>query len=132
MAGVDDNGPPTGKRTRTVTPAEGIDVESLPLVLEKGTSVGRYLVLGPLGQGGMGAVFAAYDPGLDRKVALKLLSADVESSESTAGQTRLLREAQAMAGLRHQNVATVYDVGTHEDRVFMAMELVDGGTLGQW
>jgi tetratricopeptide (TPR) repeat protein len=100
--------------------------------LPRGTALGRYLVLEPIGAGGMGSVYAAYDPELDRKVALKLLHAGQPTEGSSGGQTRLVREAQAMARLSHPNVAAVYDVGTVGDRVFLAMELVEGVTLRAW
>ncbi len=102
-------------------------------VLEAGATLGRYVVLEMLGQGGMGVVYGAYDPELDRKVALKLLRADVGGSEpSTQGRHRLLREAQALARLSHPNVITVHDVGTVDDQVFVAMEFIDGQSLGDW
>ena len=109
------------------------DVE-LPLVLQppalaRGQQIGRYLVLEVLGSGAMGIVYAAYDPELDRKVALKLLR---ERKVDTTKSERLLREARATAKLAHPNVVVVHDVGTHDDAVFMAMEFVDGGTLGEW
>ena len=91
-----------------------------------GQQVDRYLLLEELGKGGMGVVVAAYDPDLDRKVALKFLH---RGELSTSGQARLLREAQAMAKLAHPNVVTVFDVGVHDGAVFIAMELVGGGTL---
>ncbi|MGH1345046.1 MAG: protein kinase domain-containing protein [Nannocystales bacterium] len=97
--------------------------------LERGTSVDRYVVLYELGSGGMGIVYAAYDPQLDRKVALKLLHAN---SRSDRARTRLLREAQAIARITHPNVVTVHDVGTYEGRVFVAMEYVEGLTLRRW
>jgi tetratricopeptide (TPR) repeat protein len=75
----------------------------------------------------MGAVYAAFDPGLNRKVALKFLHPDGEDSHA-----RLLREAQAMAQLRHPNVVTVHDVGLLGSRPFVAMEFVEGSTLRQW
>jgi tetratricopeptide (TPR) repeat protein len=125
-----------------------LDQESLPSTpvlpprqseaeLPPGTAAGRYVVLQKLGEGGVGLVFAAWDPKLDRKVAIKLLRSEADASaNSSSGQTRLLREAQAMARLKHANVLPVYDVGTLElkgsTRVFMAMELVDGGTLRAW
>jgi tetratricopeptide (TPR) repeat protein len=100
--------------------------------LARGTLVGRYVVLDVLGEGGMGVVYAAYDPELDRKIAIKLLQAAHGESES-GGQAWLLREAQAMARLSHPNVIAVHDVGTLSgDRVFVAMELVDGMTLRAW
>ena len=103
--------------------------------LERGTKLGRYMLLSKLGEGGMGVVYGAYDPELDRKVALKILSTRISgggTQASKAAQTRLLREAQAMARVKHPNVITVYDVGTFGRQVFVAMELVDGGTLGRW
>jgi tetratricopeptide (TPR) repeat protein len=100
------------------------------MTLERGDAIGRFVVLAPLGAGGMGEVYAAYDPDLDRKVAVKLLGAKL--SESAHGASLLLREAQAAAKLQHPNVVVVYDVGTFHERVFIAMELVDGETVGAW
>lgn len=94
--------------------------------------IGRYSILGKLGAGGMGIVFAAYDPELQRKIALKLLASLPEGCSSTEGQRRLLREAQALAKLAHPNVVAVHDVGTHENRVWIAMEYVAGQTLRDW
>jgi tetratricopeptide (TPR) repeat protein len=76
-------------------------------------------------------VYAAYDPDLDRKVALKLLHSDGQS-DAEAARARLLREAQAMARVSHPNVIPVFDVGVWGDQVFLAMELADGGTLSDW
>ncbi len=92
-----------------------------------GTRVGRYLLEEELGRGGMGVVYAAHDPELDRKVAIKLLR--TATAEGTEGKSRLQREAQAMAKLAHPNVIAVFDVGTSGDDVFVAMELCRGGTL---
>ncbi len=102
--------------------------------LGRGTALDRYVVLEPLGEGGMGMVYAAYDTVLDRKVALKLLPpGDPETAgEANSGRARLLREAQAMARLSHPHVVAVYDVHQHGAQVFMAMELVEGRTLLQW
>ncbi len=99
--------------------------------LRRGARVGRYLVIDRLGAGGMGVVYAAYDPDLDRRVALKLLGARARTSSQVA-LSRLLREAHAMARLQHPNVITVHDVGTYEGQVFLAMELVEGPSLGAW
>jgi tetratricopeptide (TPR) repeat protein len=101
--------------------------------LARGSAVGRYLITGELGEGGMGVVYAAYDPELDRKVALKLLQANPAGGSSAGGQAWLLREAQALARLAHPNVIGVFDVGSLSgDRVFVAMELVEGKTLRRW
>ncbi|MBX7081734.1 MAG: serine/threonine-protein kinase [Nannocystaceae bacterium] len=97
---------------------------------ERPVLLGRYVVLKHLGSGGMGDVVAAYDPQLDRKVAVKLLRGRSEADDPA--HARLLREAQAMARLSHPNVIAVHDVGTHGSRVFVAMELIDGVTLRQW
>ncbi len=101
--------------------------------LEPGERLGRYVIIHRIGAGAMGEVFAAYDPELDRKVAIKLLHPDLGGAGSaTRGRTRLLREAQAMARLSHPNTVTVHDVGEHRGRVFLAMEFVAGQTLGVW
>jgi tetratricopeptide (TPR) repeat protein len=99
------------------------------LALEPGHSVGRYVLLERVGAGGMGVVFAAYDPELDRRVAIKLLH---PQAEGTRGQQRLLREARAMAKLSHPNVVAVHDAGELEGAVWVAMEFVIGDTLGGW
>ncbi|HTA20054.1 MAG TPA: serine/threonine-protein kinase, partial [Polyangia bacterium] len=102
-----------------------------PSALERGATVGRYTILAPVGTGGVGEVFAAYDPELDRKVALKLLRAHGDANDVRA-QARLLREAKAMARLSHPNVLAVHDVGAFGARVFVAMEFVDGLSLKDW
>ncbi len=92
--------------------------------------IGRYLIVDELGRGGMGVVYAAYDPELDRKVAIKLLLGKGRDPDAKA---RMLREAQSMARLSHAHVVHVHDVGTtDEGAVFIAMEYIQGHTLGQW
>ena len=100
-------------------------------VLRPGDPVARYVVLDHLGQGGMGVVYAAYDPRLDRKIALKLLRTRSEVRDRGL-EARLLREAQALAKLNDPHVLTVYDVGTFADRVFLAVEHVEGQDLARW
>ena len=101
--------------------------------LPRGTPVGRYVVLDPIGEGGMGVVYRALDPELDRSIALKLVRVrSRDPAQRERQKTRLVREAQAMARLAHPNVVSVHDVGTFEDDVFVAMELVDGRTLSQF
>ena len=109
-------------RLQTVGPQAGAD-PALPAI-SIGNEVHRYLILELLGKGGMGEVYKAYDPKLDRPIALKLISASSDSA--------VLREAQALAQLSHQNVVQVYDVGVYGSSIFIAMELVEGRTLRQW
>ena len=90
-------------------------------------AVGRFRIERELGRGGMGIVYAAFDPNLERRVALKLLRG--RGGDTTA---RLVREARAMARLSHPNVVTVHEVGELEDRAYFVMELVEGVTLGEW
>ncbi|MCX4241201.1 serine/threonine-protein kinase [Paraliomyxa miuraensis] len=91
-------------------------------------TIGKYEVLRRIGRGGMGTVYVAHDPELDRKVALKVLRAD-----RTRGRERMLQEARALAKLSHPNVVAVHEVGLHDDdRVFVAMEYVEGKTLRAW
>lgn len=97
-------------------------------------SLGRYRVLEHIGSGGMGVVYAAHDPKLDRRVALKVMHTAHGDGDDAQ---QLLREAQALAKLTHPNVVAVYDVGTIGDdtddpAVFVAMEYVDGVTLSTW
>ncbi|MGC4114920.1 MAG: serine/threonine-protein kinase [Myxococcales bacterium] len=98
--------------------------------IQRGATVGRYLVVDLLGEGGMGSIYRAFDPELGRQVAIKLLKPSAETLDDARG--RLLREAQAMARLSHPNVVPVYDAGTHGWRLFVAMELVEGKTLAKW
>ncbi len=97
-----------------------------------GEAVGRYVVLERVGAGAMGAVYAAYDPALDRRVALKLLHFEPRARRRERRRERLLQEAKALARLRHPNIVTVYDVGVMNEEVFIAMEYVQGPTLRDW
>ncbi len=98
--------------------------------LTRGTSIGRYILLDPVGRGGLGEVYAAYDPELDRRIAIKLLMPGHAADHGF--ERRLVREGRALAKVTHPNVVAVYDVGTLGERVFIAMELVHGVTLGAW
>ncbi|HEX7840813.1 MAG TPA: serine/threonine-protein kinase, partial [Kofleriaceae bacterium] len=91
--------------------------------------VGRYEICEVLGAGAMGVVYRAHDPELDRSVAIKLVRGN---SASPSSGLRLLREAQAMARLRHPNVLPIFDVGPADSAVFVAMPLLEGGTLRSW
>jgi len=114
---------------------------------ERALVVSRYYLLSRLGAGGMGLVYLAYDPSLDRKVAIKLLRPAGDGVEPAAeAHARLHREAQALAKLSHPNVVAVYDVGTYDasalygtprnddagQGVFLVMEYIEGVTLAHW
>jgi len=100
--------------------------------LARGAAVGRYIVLGKLGSGGMGVVYTATDPELERTIALKVLRAGAGPGDGV----RLLREARALARLAHPNIVAVHDVGTIGDEtsaeLFIAMEYVEGVTVREW
>src|SRR6478735_1209221 len=100
------------------------------VVLDRGTCVGRYVILDSIGRGGMSVVYKAWDPDLNRQIALKLIR--TSDTESGALRERLLREAQALAQLSHPNVLAVHDVGSFGVHVFIATEFVDGQTLRRW
>jgi eukaryotic-like serine/threonine-protein kinase len=109
-------------------PAASVERGSVATVPTVGGQLGRYLVIEELGRGGMGVVLRAYDPKLQREVALKIVRTD--ALEASA-QARLVREARAMARLNHPNVVAVYDVELGEG-VMVVMEYVPGLTLGRW
>jgi eukaryotic-like serine/threonine-protein kinase len=101
--------------------------------LERGRSVGRYVVRRRVGNGGMGVVYEAHDPELNRNIALKLMRSEYsEHGDFRVAGARLSREARAMAQLVHPNVVVVYDVGHFEGQLFIAMEYVEGQTLRSW
>jgi len=91
--------------------------------------IGRYRLDEKLGSGGMGVVLRAWDPALEREIAIELLHSNLHDA---AGRDRAIREARALARLQHPNVVAVYDVGEHDGGVFIATELVDGETLDIW
>ncbi len=92
--------------------------------------IGRFVVLRRLGAGGMGVVYLAYDNALDRRVAVKLIRS--VAAPDPVQIARMRREAQAMARLSHPNVLQIYEAGESEGSLFLAMEYVHGGSLGQW
>jgi tRNA A-37 threonylcarbamoyl transferase component Bud32 len=92
-----------------------------------GQTVGKYVIGELLGRGAMGVVYAARDPSLDRRVALKVLT--TEAMGDAERRARFLREARSAAAMSGPNIANLYEVGQHDDTVFIAMELVDGPTL---
>ncbi|MEM6993377.1 MAG: protein kinase, partial [Myxococcota bacterium] len=115
--------------TMPATPSH-LAVESLPA---PGTKIGRYTVVDKVGAGGMGVVYRAHDPSLDRDIAIKLVRPTrLRGSGGEQHRARLLREARALAQLQHQNVIRIYDVGEHGEALFFAMEYVLGKDAEQW
>src|SRR5262245_37049279 len=89
--------------------------------------IGKYRIVERIGRGGMGSVFKAHDPILDRLVALKVISPEVEVSEEL--RARFFREAQACAKLSHPNIVTIHDLGEADGNLFIVMELLEGQEL---
>jgi tetratricopeptide (TPR) repeat protein len=109
----------------TTVPGEGSG--PAPSAVERGTAIDRYVILDRLGAGAMGVVYTAFDPRLDRQVAVKLLN--VRDGVAPEG---LLAEARALAKLSHVNVVGVYDAGRFGDTVFITMERIEGMTFDAW
>ena len=122
-----DSGPvPGGPHAETTEPTARAEAATP-------ARIGHYTVLRLLGEGGMGVVYSAYDAELDRKVAIKLLHPRPRgAADGAAGTKRLLREAQAMAKISHPNVLPVFEAGTHDERVYVVLEHVEGSTLRAW
>src|SRR6266699_613016 len=97
------------------------------VTITAGTKLGRYEIHSQIGAGGMGEVYLAQDTKLDRKVALKILPADVASDRYR--MDRFVREAKAAAALNHPNIAHIYEIGEADSQNFIAMEFIDGQTL---
>jgi serine/threonine protein kinase/tetratricopeptide (TPR) repeat protein len=127
------------------TPISELGDETPPL-RARGDAIGRYVVVDVVGQGGMGVVYSAWDPQLDRRIALKLVTLGSQTgvgvgTDGEIHRLRLLREAQALARLEHPNVVKVHDVGVCRtgphgaigpEQVFIAMEYVPGRSLRDW
>src|SRR5215475_6374279 len=95
--------------------------------LTSGSRLGPYEILAPLGAGGMGEVYRARDSRLRRDVAVKVLS---EALSADAGRRkRFEQEARSASALNHPNIVTIYDIGSSDSTVYIAMELVEGRTL---
>ncbi|HEY5950586.1 MAG TPA: serine/threonine-protein kinase, partial [Kofleriaceae bacterium] len=123
MPGGDERSDEELARTATAPGSASSGKESPTL----GDTLGRYRLERELGAGGMGVVHSAFDPDLERRVALKVLRGD-----GGEARQRLLREARALARLTHPNVVTVHEVGSANGRDYVAMELIEGETLADW
>ena len=113
-------------------PHAGEAAADLARSLSPGRMLGRFMILGALGEGGMAVVLRAYDPELDRQLAIKVMRGDVYGERASIGQSRIHREAHALARLSHPNIVQVYEAGSVPGGVFIAMELVRGVTLRAW
>lgn len=122
------SGPSDRESDRTVV-LGGKDSGDASSVTRPGQAIGRYLVIDELGRGGMGVVLRAYDPRLEREVALKRLHRGAVTAEDRA---RFVREARSLARVAHPNVVGVFDVEEHDGAVTLAMEYVRGTTLSRW
>src|SRR6266850_32440 len=98
---------------------------SEPLIVE--TTLSHYRIVSKIGAGGMGEVYLAQDIKLDRKVALKILPAEVASNRDR--MERFIREAKSAAALSHPNIAQIFEIGEHDGTHYIAMEFVEGVTL---
>ena len=98
--------------------------------ISPGTRLGRYEVRSQIGEGGMGEVYLAEDTQLRRRVALKILPAEVASREDR--MRRFIQEAQAAAALNHPNIAHIYEIGEADGAHFIALEFIDGPTLREF
>src|SRR6266478_5187709 len=97
------------------------------MAITAGTRLGRYEIRSKIGEGGMGEVYLAQDIKLDRKVALKILPADVASDRNR--MNRFVQEAKAASALNHPNIITIHEIDQTDAAHFIAMEFIDGETL---
>ncbi|EDM81313.1 serine/threonine kinase family protein [Plesiocystis pacifica SIR-1] len=132
-AGADTGASSSDMALTPTLSADSGGVGPAPEAVRVTTAIGRFEILRQLGAGGMGEVYLTRDPELDRKVAVKLLHPRLLDPSSLARASERMRvEARAMARLSHPNVVTIYEVGTHEGQLYLAMEYVEGPSLGGW
>jgi serine/threonine-protein kinase len=103
-------------------------IASLP-TSDHPVQLGRYQLLGELGQGAMGVVYRAHDPVLDRVVAIKTINLTLPKDELAEYEARFYQEARAAGGLNHPNIVTIYDIGKSDRVAYMAMEFLEGEEL---
>lgn len=129
---TEGSGSPEALAPTELAPTSGIIEGSAKRApLAPGTKLGRYVIGETLGMGGMGVVYSAHDPDLDRDIAIKVLRPELVRAHPDAAK-RIAREAQAMARIAHPNVVSVFDVGTVDGQVFVAMERITGKSLRAW
>ncbi|HWB81098.1 MAG TPA: serine/threonine-protein kinase, partial [Nannocystaceae bacterium] len=135
MEAIDERIDPLLRAAASATPEEHDELARVASALFDAPTqpcFGRYRTVRPIGAGGLGVVWLAHDPELDRPVAIKSIARKLGPRACEQLQARMRREAQALARLRHPNVVAVYDVGIADDGIFLAMEYVDGCTLSAW
>ena len=133
-APIDDVTITVAQPDRPVDPTASFPSRPGPLITEQAVTIGhigRYALKHKLGQGGLGTVYAAYDPLLSRLIAVKTLHVEVGSEQRTAFNALFLREARAAARLSHPQIVTVFDAGISDERAYIAMELLKGRDLRQ-
>lgn len=116
----------------TATEVQDAVTTPAPRPAPTGPVIGRYELGRAIASGPAGAVHEAYDPELDRPVALKVIDSRRTGLSTSQAHRRLARDARALARLSHPNIVAVYDAGEHDDQVFIAMELVAGTSLAEW
>ncbi len=99
------------------------------MAMTLGEKLGKYRILEKLGKGGFATVYRALDITLDREVALKVLDPLLMRDETWVGHFR--QEAKTVAALEHPNIVGIYEIGEMEDRLYLAMELAEDGSLAQ-
>ncbi len=104
-----------------------MESETSAVGVQVGQKIGKYEIRAPLGTGGMGSVFLAFDPLIQREVAIKVLSPDLSSSPSAL--QRFLGEARAIGRLNHPNVVSIYDIDQWNGQYYLVMELLSGGSV---